>query len=233
MDVNPIEMAFDRPVAVFPLPNLVLFPGVTQALHIFEPRYREMVRDALEGSRLIAMALLRDGTSGDDETNDAEIYPVVCVGYIREYVLLPDGRYFLNLEGLCRARVTSEYREGPYRLALLEPMPETDAGVEPDGAMTVRGAIAEVLAAEAFDALEGVQGLRGLLRSDVPIGRAIDILASKLVRSDEVEIKQRMLEEPDAVQRGTLLLDEIRCVREILRLRDSRQAQWPRGGSAN
>ena len=46
---------------IFPLPNVVLFPNALLPLHIFEPRYRQMTADALEGERLIAMALLRPG----------------------------------------------------------------------------------------------------------------------------------------------------------------------------
>lgn len=225
--MDPADVAFDRPVPLFPLPNVVLFPGTTQSLHIFEARYREMVADTLSQAGLIAMALLEDGYVEHYHTNYASIHPIVCVGHIREHVQLPDGRYFLNLEGICRARVLSEDREGPYRLALLEQLPETGGTIDPDGAITVRHSIEEVLKAPSFDALEDMDGLRSLLRQDVPIGRAVDILAFKLVPADEVETKQRILEELDVVRRGSILLEEIRSVREILDVRENRRKHWP------
>src|SRR5262245_15586271 len=92
---------------LFPLPNLVLFPHVAQPLHIFEPRYREMMADALAGDRLLAMALLRPGWE-EDYLKQPPIHPVVCLGRVMQEEQLPDGRYHLLLHGLCRARVIEE-----------------------------------------------------------------------------------------------------------------------------
>ena len=60
-DVEQLPHDFSGTVRLFPLPNLVMFPHVVQPLHIFEPRYREMLEDALEHDRLLAMALLQPG----------------------------------------------------------------------------------------------------------------------------------------------------------------------------
>src|SRR6476646_5872940 len=98
---------FNVPIGLFPLPNVVLFPGATLPLQIFEPRYRTMVRDAIDRHRLIAMAFLLPGYEGYYHTNLAKVSPTVCVGRIRDHVQIPDGRYFINLQGLCRARVRS------------------------------------------------------------------------------------------------------------------------------
>src|SRR6185503_4161518 len=106
----------DEPVGLFPLPNVVLFPRATLPLQVFEPRYRAMVRDALDDHSLIAMALLRPGYEAYYYTNIAKIHPVVCVGRIREHIQINDGRYFINLVGLCRAIVRQEEQEGEYRL---------------------------------------------------------------------------------------------------------------------
>ena len=59
MDPNPIE--FSCPIPLFPLPNCVLFPGVVQPLHIFEPRYKEMIADALEDQSAVGLVLLKSG----------------------------------------------------------------------------------------------------------------------------------------------------------------------------
>jgi Lon protease-like protein len=68
-------------IPIFPLPNVVLFPSVFLPLHIFEPRYRAMVRDALGGDRIIGMALLRPGWDAHYEGSPA-VYEVGCAGLI-------------------------------------------------------------------------------------------------------------------------------------------------------
>ena len=79
-------------IPLFPLPNVVLFPTVSLPLHIFEPRYRDMVADALDGDRIIGMALLRPGWEANYEGRPP-IYPVGCAGLITHSERLPDGRY--------------------------------------------------------------------------------------------------------------------------------------------
>ena len=76
---------------LFPLPNVVLFPNVFLPLHIFEPRYREMVADALADDRMIGMVLLRPGWEHDYEGRPP-IYPVGTSGLITNVERLPDGR---------------------------------------------------------------------------------------------------------------------------------------------
>ena len=78
-------------VPVFPLPNVVLFPNVFLPLHIFEPRYRQMVEDALNGDRIIGMVLLRPGWEGDYEGRPP-VYPVGCAGVVTHAERLADGR---------------------------------------------------------------------------------------------------------------------------------------------
>ncbi len=85
-------------IPLFPLPNVVLFPNVYLPLHIFEPRYREMVSDALDGDRIIGMVLLRPGWEGDYEGRPA-VYPVGCAGLISHAERLSDGRYNIVLQG--------------------------------------------------------------------------------------------------------------------------------------
>src|SRR6516165_6125069 len=90
---------FTGEARLFPLPNLVLFPHVVQPLHIFEPRYRQLMDDALEDDNLITMATLQPGWESDYEKSPA-VYPVVCIGRILKEESLPDGRYNLLLHGL-------------------------------------------------------------------------------------------------------------------------------------
>jgi Lon protease-like protein len=119
-------------IPIFPLPNVVLFPSALLPLHIFEPRYRAMIADVLEGERLIGMVMLRPGwESHYDRTPD--VYPVGCAGFITHADQLPDGRYNILLRGLEKFRIVSERsaREGPqrYRIARIEPIKEVNMGV--------------------------------------------------------------------------------------------------------
>src|SRR6185369_2025719 len=103
-------------IPIFPLPNVVLFPEVPLPLHIFEPRYRSMVRDALAGSGLIGMVLLRDGWESEYHAAP-EVYRVGCVGKIVETTPLPDGKFNIVLTGLREFEIVSEQRERLYRQA--------------------------------------------------------------------------------------------------------------------
>jgi len=108
---------------LFPLPNVVLFPNVFLPLHIFEPRYRDMVADALAGDRMIGMVLLRPGWDHDYEGRPA-IYPVGCSGVLTHNERLPDGRYNLVLRGIERFRIVEEDQALSYRRAVVEPLRE-------------------------------------------------------------------------------------------------------------
>jgi Lon protease-like protein len=108
-------------IPIFPLPSVVLFPQVSLPLHIFEPRYREMVTDAIAGDRLIGMVLLRPGWEPEYEGRPP-VYEVGCVGVITHSERLADGRYDIVLQGLDRVRVTGEDSDRSYRRAFIEPL---------------------------------------------------------------------------------------------------------------
>jgi len=116
-------------LAIFPLPNVVLFPNVFLALHIFEPRYREMVADAVASDRMIGMVLLRPGWEHDYEGRPP-VYSVGCSGVITHVEKLPDGRYNIVLRGLERFRITGEDQSRSYRRAAIEPLTEFGLSVD-------------------------------------------------------------------------------------------------------
>jgi len=115
--------AEEKEIPLFPLPEVVLFPNVDRPLLIYEPRYREMVADALKGNRTIGMVRLRPGFEKDYEGRPP-IYAVGCAGIIQESEQLPDGRYILLLRGLTTFRVLSEDQRKAYRLARVEMIPD-------------------------------------------------------------------------------------------------------------
>ena len=116
-------------IPLFPLPNVVLFPNVFLPLHIFEPRYRQMVGDALNGERMIGMVLLRPGHEEDYEGSPA-VYEVGCAGLITHVERLSDGRFNIVLRGLERFRISGEELPSPtvlYRRAQVMPLLEPSA----------------------------------------------------------------------------------------------------------
>lgn len=106
-----------RRIPLFPLPGVVLMPGTMLPLHIFEPRYRALVADALAGDRTIGMAMLYPGWESANAGEDPRIYAVGGAGEIVESEQLEDGRYNILLEGRFRYRVVEEAAAGPYRVA--------------------------------------------------------------------------------------------------------------------
>ncbi|MBM4243977.1 MAG: ATP-dependent protease [Deltaproteobacteria bacterium] len=115
-------------IPIFPLPNVVLFPQIDLPLHIFEPRYREMVADAMSGDRLIGMVLLR-GDWRREYHGAPEVFPLGCVGRIETFDLLPDGRSNLVLRGVARFDMTAEVEGRAYRRARVSWRTESEQAV--------------------------------------------------------------------------------------------------------
>jgi Lon protease-like protein len=136
--------ALPSEIPLFPLPEVVLFPNTTRPLLIYEPRYREMVADALATNKIIGMVLLRPGFEKDYEGRPP-IYGVGCAGIIDDYKKLPDGRYAILLRGLSTFRIVSEDQRKPYRLATIEAMPEQLKNEDRGALSTVRERIAKLL----------------------------------------------------------------------------------------
>jgi hypothetical protein len=103
-------------IPVFPLPNVVLFPGAYVPLHIFEPRYRDMVADTMAGSQCIGMSLLKDGWE-EQYYGNPPVYDVGCVGRLVNVKPLSDGRYDVLLLGLERYEIREQLFDRRYRQA--------------------------------------------------------------------------------------------------------------------
>ncbi|MGO9607034.1 MAG: LON peptidase substrate-binding domain-containing protein [Candidatus Binataceae bacterium] len=154
-----------RIIPLFPLPNLVLFPGIKLPLRIFEPRYRDMIAEVAASQGIIGMILLK-GEWRDDYHAFPDIFEVGCAGRVQDLVRIPNGEYTLVLDGLSEFRVRREIRERSYRQAEVEWCPVPHAALECD-AETLEG-LREVLfnyfgtpAQEAWRALVEQRGLRG------------------------------------------------------------------------
>lgn len=102
-------MVLPSEVAVMTLPNAILFPQVMLPLFIFEPRYRKMLREVLEGERMFAIAMQKQGASKGTPSN------IAGLGLIRAAVTHHDGTSHLILQGVARIALTETIKQRPYR----------------------------------------------------------------------------------------------------------------------
>ena len=186
-------------IPLFPLPNVVLFPNVFLPLHIFEPRYREMVADALRGDRIIGMVLLRPGYEADYQGRPP-MYDVGCAGVITHSQTLPDGRYDIVVRGIEKFRIASEDRSRAYRIGQIEAIAEAIPVEEAQPLRRQRQRLEAVLAA----AIERVRA-EPRFPPSVPDEDLVNALAQYL----ELEIveRQALLECHGVLARCRALID--------------------------
>jgi len=209
-------------VPLFPLPNVVLFPGAVLPLHIFEERYKTMMRMALDGDRQIAMALLRPGWEKNYYGIPA-IEPVVCVGTILTHERLPDGKYNLLLQGVLRAQVAREYHVQPYRTADLQPIEEThvmEIDVESE-----RQHFADLFDDGPLANSNIARQFRQILAGPLPTGQLADLLAFNFL--EDVELKQQLLAEGDVKTRIARTLEGLQSLAPTMPLAASRAIPAP------
>lgn len=142
----------EETLALFPLSNVVLFPGLSIPLHLFEPRYRQLARDVLVGDRRIGMVVVRPEFA-DELAGDPPVFPIGCAGRVTENQRLPDGRFNIVLEGETRFRIAAElprpeqrlYRsarviplDDPYEQSAREQVVRLRASISEDMAVLVR-----------------------------------------------------------------------------------------------
>lgn len=184
-------------VPVFPLPGAILFPRSQLPLHIFEPRYREMVRDAIEGVGRIAMVQ----PHRLDDDNKAPLYAVGCVGELVGVEELEDGRFNIVLLGSNRFRLVRESRvDTPYRC--VEADIEAFNDDEPPPLSLIQRAEVEREARRLGDAM-------GLSVDWAAVGRLDDemlVNAIAQVAPFDVGAKQALLEQPTLDGRADLLV---------------------------
>ncbi len=131
-------------IPLFPLPDVVLMPSVARPFFVFEPRYLDMVADAVVGDRIIGMIELRPGFEANYEGRPP-VYDIGCAGEIVDFKELPDGRYAIVLRGLVKFRVKSEGQNLTYRMARVEAVQEPVTDAERASLAAVRGRLATLI----------------------------------------------------------------------------------------
>jgi len=190
---------------IFPLPNAALFPGAALPLHVFEPRYRELVREVLGASKVMAIARLMPGYEGDYEGRPP-IYDVCGVGAIESHTERPDGRFDITLRGLARVHIVEELPpERAFRRVRAELLREVVPARALVGAWQQK--LAGLWERLAPHLPEPVRDLRAFTRGADDAAAFSDRLAAALVADPEAS--QELLAEPDAGERLRILTGRV------------------------
>ena len=195
----PIATSIPSEIPLFPLPEVSLFPGVSRPFIIFEPRYREMIADALAGSRIIGMVALRPGYEQDYEGRPP-VYEVGCAGQIQQYEKLPDGRYLILLRGVMTFRIASEDQRKPYRIAHVEAVPDVLKTEELGQLSTLRERLTQLLYVALPLGAEPPD-------PDLDDAEFVNVTAQNLRMSEAT--RQALLEQNSVVARARLLIERL------------------------
>lgn len=192
-------------LSIFPLPNAALFPGAALPLHVFEPRYRELTRHALEGRKLMAIARLRPGFEQDYEGRPP-VFEICGVGSIENHTERDDGRFDLLLRGLARVRIVEELSpRRSFRQVRAELVP--DARFDPALIAAWQLKLGSLWERLSPHLPEPVRDLRALTQGAEHPSAYADRLAAAMVADPEAS--QQLLSEPDPAERLRLLTGRI------------------------
>ena len=181
---------FGNPIALFPLVGVVLYPHTVRDLHIFEPRYRQMIEHAVSpaidgdlGQSLpIAMSVLEKGVVSCDSLGMPPLRRVACIGRLLKDHKLPDGRHFIRLHGVCRAEIRHvEEPQGDrlYRRAFLKPINQAATNIP----KSCRGRLHDLLSSERLVRMRLADEVRGYVeKDDISLETVVEI-ASLRARS--------------------------------------------------
>jgi len=201
-------MPVTREIPVFPLPDVVFFPKTVLPLHVFETRYRAMVKDALDSDRMIAVALLQPGWEQRYE-GSPPYFPIATVGRMEDIEATADGRYYFKLAGLARVRLGEVLKEAPYRRVRAEEIPERPVD---DADPAIRNGKLALLASQLclVRELTGSDNPRLVLDERMSFETAVNGACASLPA--EPSVRQELLALDDLVERHrrvTQNLDEI------------------------
>lgn len=227
-----ISVNFAREMPIFALDSVVLLPQQVLPLHIFESRYIQMVQQVLDGAGQIAMAVVCDNVA--DLSGDPPIKPAVCVGQIVQHEALPDGRFNILIQGICRARVREDLRPSGdrlYRAGLLEPLGEPNQ----DSAHLhrLREWIEDELSGGSLRRLTVAEHVVEYVRNEeVPNAAVLELISFALL-SDH-HLRYRLLAEGDMDRRATMIERELQSLSALIRQAEEQKPEdWPKGCSWN
>ncbi|HEY4989970.1 MAG TPA: LON peptidase substrate-binding domain-containing protein [Opitutaceae bacterium] len=201
-----VEIQVPDEVPVMTLPNLAFFPQALLPLHIFEPRYRRMLRDVLATNRIFAVAGL-DPAAALTEANFEPPHRVACIGLVRACQKNDDGTSNLLLQGLCRISIEAILGDEPYRRIRIRAL-TSEPGAEPGENARLRKELSRLIKLKLRLTPGGAEGMTELLKTVEDPEVFADIAAFNLC--DDAPVKQRLLETLDVNRRLNLLVRVLR-----------------------
>jgi len=218
-----MEITLPDEVPVMTLPNTTFFPQALLPLHIFEPRYRQMLRDVLAANRLFAVAGLNIADTVDPAKFEPP-YRVATLGIVRACQESESGTSNLLLQGLCRVEITKIVRDEPYRTIRIRAL-TSDAGATEDENHTLRRELSRLLNLKLKLAHTKASEMAAFLRTVEDPEAFVDIAAFSLC--DDAAFKQKLLETLDVNRRLQLFGAQLRTEIEVLKLRRKLQGRLP------
>lgn len=220
---RPMEMEITMPddVPVMTLPNTAFFPQALMPLHIFEPRYQQMLRDVLATNRLFAVA----GLNADRLNEPGQFEPphrVASVGIIRACQKNDNGTSNLLLQGLCRVEIVSILRDEPYRRIKIRALTSA-AGATDDENQSLRRELSRLLSLKRKLEASGSSEMTAFLKTIEDPEAFVDIAAFSLC--ENVVLKQKLLETLDVHHRLEIFGGQLRTEIEGLKLRHKLQGR--------
>ena len=208
-ELDPLEL---NALSVFPLPNATLFPGALLPLHVFEARYRDLVRDALAGSKTFAIARLKPGFETDYEGRPP-VFEVCGAGRIVEHVAHNDGRYHLLLRGVSRVRIVRELPPAtPYRVVSGEVI--DDLPLDRALGSALERKIHELWSVLAPELPEVLRDLGDVTHGAEGSGAFADRVAA--VMAGDAELGQALLSEADPCERLRMITERLLTLSDSL-----------------
>ncbi|MCB9845741.1 MAG: LON peptidase substrate-binding domain-containing protein [Phycisphaeraceae bacterium] len=228
-----IRVNFGKPIPIFPLESASLLPQQILPLHIFEPRYCQMVEHVLDGPGQIAMAVFRGQRWKQEYHGRPPLRPYVCVGQIIQHERVPNGRYNLLVHGVCRARIEKELpaeEERLYRLALLRPIGVGEHEPELEG---VRQRLEDAFSEGPLTRMSAAKPVLEYIRNEqIPTSALLELVSFTMLTDRET--RYTLLAEEDAGERARLVELELeRLGRLVRRAMAQHPERWPKGVSWN
>lgn len=210
---------------LFPL-NTVLFPGAALNLHVFEPRYKQMISECLEGGEAFGVCLIRDG----DEAGDPNVMPyeIGTTAEIGDVTPLENGRYYISTTGRRRFRVERVVAREPFLTVEVAYLPEE----APEDGATIAALVAEIRAVfrDYLRLLVEFSGLHAEIELPENPVDASFLIGDALQVADSM--KQRLLELSSTEQRLTVELGFLRRLLPQLRSLLERKRESPQNQPA-
>jgi Lon protease-like protein len=218
-----MEITLPDEVPVMTLPNTAFFPQVLMPLHIFEPRYRHMLRDVLSADRIFAVA----GINLDHINQPGRFEPphrIASVGIVRACQKNENGTSNLLLQGLCRVEIVKIVRDEPYRRIQIRAL-SSEAGASATENQALRRELARLLNVKIRLAASGSGEIAAFLKTVEDPETFVDLAAFSLC--DDTLFKQKLLETLDVHRRLELFGAQLRTEIEGLKLRRKLQGRLP------